>query len=145
MWPPPPGSLVYLYGSPAAGYSRKSVWREGTDCAGLINWARAECGLEPIGGTKPDREWIGMTGSWALRSWPVRSRRCARDASAQGGHRGGHIVMISTPDQYVIQVDASRGVNEYGRAWEARSWAGFTHYGLMPDADYSETPEAVQP
>ncbi len=53
--------------------------------------------------------------------------------------------MMPTPDQYVIQADASRGVNEYGRAREARSWAGFTHYGLMPDADYSETPEAVQP
>ena len=53
--------------------------------------------------------------------------------------------MISTPDQYAIQADASRGVNENGHAREAHSWAGFTHHGLMPDADYSETPEAVQP
>ncbi len=47
--------------------------------------------------------------------------------------------MISTPDQYAIQADASRGVNENGHAREAHSWAGFTHHGLMPDADYSET------
>ena len=30
----------------------------------------------------------------------------------------GYIVMISTPDQYVIQADASRGVNENYHAWE---------------------------
>ncbi len=53
--------------------------------------------------------------------------------------------MVSTPDQYVIQADESRGVNENGHPCEAHSWAGFTPYGLMPDADYSETPEAGQP
>ncbi len=68
---------MYLYGASAAGYSRKPVWRGGIDCAGLIIWARAECRLEPIGGTKPDREWIGMTGSWGptILARPVSSVR----------------------------------------------------------------------
>ena len=52
-------------------------WRGGIDCAGLINWARAECRPEPIGGTKPDRERIGMTGSWGptILARPVSSVR----------------------------------------------------------------------
>jgi hypothetical protein len=60
------------------------------------------------------------------------------------GIEEGHIVMLSTPDQYVTQADASRGVNENDHAWETHEWAGFAHYGLMPDVDYSETPEPVQ-
>jgi hypothetical protein len=70
------------------------------------------------------------------------------------GIEEGHIGMLSTPDQYVTQADASRGVNENDHAWETRAWethawethewADFTLYGLMPDVDYSETPEPVQ-
>jgi hypothetical protein len=55
-----------------------------------------------------------------------------------------HIGMLSTPDQYVTQADASRGVNENDHAWETHEWTDFTLYGLMPDVDYSETPEPVQ-
>jgi hypothetical protein len=71
------GAPVYLDGASATGYTRKFVRREGIDCAGLINWARAECRLEPIGGTKRYREWIGMTGTCSptIRARSVSSVR----------------------------------------------------------------------
>ncbi len=71
------GPCVPRHGASAAEYTRRFVRREGTECAGLIDWARAECRLGPNGGTKRYREWIRMTGSWGptIRACPVSSVR----------------------------------------------------------------------
>ncbi len=47
----------------AGRYTRGFVLSEGINCTGLINWARAECGLPTIGGTKRYPEWLEENGN----------------------------------------------------------------------------------
>lgn len=128
----------YMGGAIAAGFDRNFVKREGVNCAGLLNWARAECGLDPLGGTGVFPDFLserqlfdpttpGVPGAVAIHPYE----------GGMGFPAEGHVVLYSG-EHSVIQSDAGRGVNEDDQDYEAHEWSDFVYYGLMPDVYYSD-------
>lgn len=134
IWPPAAGAPFYITGSTDTAY----VYREGINCAGLLNLALRKCGLPPAGGTGSIGDYLieledfdvnspAVPGAIALRPWG------GGVANLEEGH-----VAIFVNEHSLIQAD-HRGVNEYDTDYDSQSWAGFTVYGKLPGVDYSQT------
>jgi hypothetical protein len=136
----PPGYMDWLNpGDYMPGY----VQSEGVHCAGLVNLARMECGLQPVGLTKAYSEWLwssgkgesfnpdpntpGVPGALCVKPW---------EPGTPPGQSEGHIA-IYTDAHTLIQAVVNPGVYEGEQDYDSYAWAGYTTYGLMPDVDYS--------
>lgn len=129
----PPG---YMDGGNIAAYTWGFVRREGVHCAGLINLARADCGLEPMGLTKAYYDWLYDDGEWFVTDDPgVPGAICVHPW--QAGVTEGHIAMY-TDTHTLIQSVPGQGVWEGEQDYDSHRWADYWLYALMPDVDYSD-------
>ncbi len=134
----PPGYMDYQ--SPGY-YSPGFVKREGVHCAGLINLARMECGLEPVGLTKAYYDWLYDSGEWFDPSTPgVPGAICVHPwQSGMGAGNEGHVAMY-TDEHTLVQSVPGTGVYEGEQDYDSHAWADYWLYALMSDVDYSEYP-----
>lgn len=121
-------------------YTPGYVQSEGVHCAGLVNLARMECGLPPIGLTKQYGDWLWNEGTGEVfnpdpNSPGVPGAICVRPWDPGSGAEGH--VAIYTDAHTLIQAVLNPGVYEGEQDYDSYQWAGYTSYGLMPDVDYS--------
>ncbi len=115
------------------------VYSEGVHCAGLVNLARMECGLTPIGLTKQYGDWLWNEGTGEYfnpdpNSPGVPGAICVKPWDPYTGAEGH--VAIYTDAHTLIQAVLNPGVYEGEQDYDSYNWAGYTTYGLMPDVDY---------
>ena len=117
----------------------------GVMCSDLFNFARQECGLDPIGGVAAYGEalvqWSNYNPAVPGVIGGLVVARYVSPALAQQGH----VAMICDENQTLIQATVLGGVNEYESDAQSDVWAGFDWYGLMPDVDYSQSPASEAP
>ena len=121
------------------------VTSEGVHCAGLVNLARMECGLQPVGLTKQyaDWAWYSGTGAYFDPSTPgVPGAICVVPWDPSTGAEGH--VAIYTDAHTLIQATATSGVWEGEQDYDSYAWAGYTSYGLMPDVEYGDVEDWPQ-
>lgn len=127
---------------------REHMDQVGVMCSDLVNYARMECGLEPVGGTPAYYDWLlaNGTGQAFDPSTPgVPGAICVNPGPWRGDNvlAQGHI-SIYTDEHTLIQATDGKGsfagVNEGEQDTDA-GWANYWLYGLMPDVSY-ETRDA---
>lgn len=144
---PNPGPATYTDWQNPGYYTSDFVRREGVNCSGLINLARMECGLEPIGGTGHYQDWLEANGGVAFDSSTpgVPGAICVhRWEGGMGAGAEGHIAMY-TDAHTLLQSDSVNGVWEGEQDYDSTTWAYYLVYGLMPDVDYSDAGVVVEP
>jgi hypothetical protein len=109
----------------------------GCMCADLINWARQECGLPPIGGTTDYANSIVNVERFDSSSPGVPGAICVNPYYSP--YHQGHVALY-TGEHQLIQALVNPGVTEAYTDIETSQWEGceFEWYGLMADVDYSE-------
>lgn len=142
QYPFTPGTAMYADGSGhsdedgwAGKYSVDYIMREGVNCVGLLNWARMECGLDPIGGTGHWYDWLWDNSEWFDPSTPGE-RGAVVVHQYEEGISEGHIAVF-VDDQYLIQSESTNGVWAGEHQVHSNNWAGYQLYAKMPDVDYS--------
>ncbi len=131
----------------AGYYTPGYVYSEGVHCAGLVNLARMECGLSPIGLTKQYGDWLWNEGTGEYfnpdpNAPGVPGAICVIPWDPGTGAEGR--VAIYTDAHTLIQATLASGVWEGEQDYDSYQWAGYTTYGLMPDVDYSELADYPQ-
>lgn len=123
----------------------------GTMCSDLVNAARMECGLESIGGTPAYYDWLLSAGTGEAfdpSTEGVPGAICVNPGVWRGGSGQGHIACYTDSRTLIQATDGQgnfAGVNEGEQDYDSYKWANYWLYGLMPDVDYSEYIEPVQP
>lgn len=123
--------------------TRTHMDQVGVMCSDLVNYARMECGLEPVGGTPAYYDWLlsnetgvnfdpatpGLPGAICVNPGPWRG-----DTVLPQGH-----IAIYTDEHTLIQATDGEGswagVHEGEQDYDA-GWANYWLYGLMPDVIY---------
>jgi hypothetical protein len=114
----------------------------GVMCSDLVNWARMECGLPPVGGCPAYYDWLLSNGAGAFdASTPgVAGAICVNPGPWRGDTvlAQGHI-SIYTDEHTLIQATDGQGswagVHQGEQDHDA-GWANYWLYGLMPDVNY---------
>lgn len=138
---------LWIYEYPNSMPPRWWFDNNGTMCSDLINAARMDNGLDPIGGTPAYYDWMAYHGAVAFDA-PVPAVPGALICNPgvwRGGYGQGHISLYTDGDPYghcLIQatdgVGSFAGVNEGEDDRDTVSWWSPWLYGLMPDVDYSD-------
>lgn len=120
------------YSHPPASY----IHTYGVMCSDLINWAREECGLSPIGGTADYAENITSVQQFDPSSPAIPGAICVKPYYSP--YSQGHVALF-TGEHQLIQSLVNPGVTEAYTDAETAQWVGceFEFYGLMSDVDYS--------
>lgn len=144
-YPFTPGAAMYADGSGhcnedgwAGKYDKAYVMREGINCTGLLNRARMECGLAPIGGTGHWADWIWANGGQTFSADTPGQRGAICVHKFEDGISEGHIA-VYWDDEYLIQSESSGGVHRNEHHTTSHAWAQYEVYGLMPDVDYTNS------
>lgn len=117
----------------AGYYPSGYVTSEGVHCAGLVNLARMECGLQPIGLTKQYSDWIWAsgTGSYFDPSSPgVPGAICVIPWDPSTGAEGH--VAIYTDAHTLIQATLSSGIWEGEQDYDSYQWQGIRDMASCP-------------
>lgn len=129
----------YGYGAPSRDYFDT----HGIMCSDLVNFARMDNGLPPVGGTPAYYDWLlsNGTGEYFDPASPgVAGAICVNPGPWRGDYvlSQGHMSLY-TDEHTLIQatdgIGAWAGVHEGEQDYNA-GWANYWLYGLMPDVDY---------
>lgn len=137
-WPPSPGPPFYM---DSGDYSYAYIQKWGSNCSGQMNIPLWWVGLEAVGGTLAWEEFL-RAGGWFETFVPDKQYpKGTFLVQSYGGGLGaeGHIAVVSHHDQWIVQADTYRGINEavtvmhqhYYTPWD---YAGFHPQMLPPEA-----------
>lgn len=116
------------------------LMQNGVMCADLLDFARVDNGLEPVGGTDAYDAFVTEKVAFDPAAPGIVGAVAGSPYQGASLEYQGH-VLLYTGAHSVVQALFSDGVTERYTDYETADFLSLTYYGFMPDVDYSGSPD----